>query len=126
MVEAADLTLNLLDAIYPNRQLSNTKSLQQRDIAVRYVNNIFGDRVSTLAEVEGDEEDFAHYVWAAFIEDREGEPTSESQSGGSVNYNRAQDKAPGLPMNRFGQMARGMLREQQSVGVVKGQAHFID
>jgi hypothetical protein len=125
-VEEGDLTLDKLDAVFPRRQLSGDKCLSLRSFAVNIVNENFGDDVARLSEIEGDETDFAHYVWAALILARNGESSSESQSGGSVSYNVAAAEIPDvLPNNRFGRLATKIyLRQGQSVGIVKGRSNF--
>lgn len=126
MVEAADLTLDDLDAVYPKRQLENQTSLDRlKRMAVNLTNNVYGGATRGTAEIEGDPEDFAVLVWAHYLALREGEPSSESQSGGSVAYARAQGgDTAGLSETRFGRQAQNLLGDNASVGIEKANSSW--
>jgi hypothetical protein len=126
MVSADDLTLDDLDAIYPRRQLDNEKANRLKRMAVRFTNDVFGDLVARLPEVEGDADDFTVLVWAHLVELRAGgEAASENQTGGSVSYTHLQGNIDAsLSETRYGRMARTYMREEQSIGIVTGEANF--
>lgn len=123
-VDTSDMSTTQLDAIFPKRQLGSTPTNELRDMAIRYTNQIVGGSVSRLSEVEGSEADFAHLLWAHLIAMRNGEAESESQEGGSVSYSRISGELPlDLSETRFGRQAQGYLRDNQSIGVIKGRGH---
>lgn len=125
MVAEADLELTELDALYPKRQLADDKTNALKGMAVRFTNQVTGGALSSLSEIEGPEQDFALFVWAHLVELRSGEEGSESQSGGSVTYNRNPGELQAsLSETRYGRMARGYLRNEQSIGVVKGSSSY--
>lgn len=125
-VEAADLTLDDLDAVYPKRQLENQTSLDRlKSMAVNLTNEVYGGVTRGTAEIEGNQEDFALLVWAHFLALREGEPSSESQSGGSVAYARAQaGDDHGLGETRYGRQAMNLLGSKASLGIEKASSSW--
>ncbi|MDX1744374.1 MAG: hypothetical protein R3324_00415 [Halobacteriales archaeon] len=127
-VTTADIDLDDLDAIYPRRQLDDSKALRLKSMAVGFTNHVTGGAVARLSEIEGSESDFAVLVWAHLVELRAGgERGSESQTGGSVTYaHLSGDLSATLSETRYGRMARGYLRGEQSIGVVRGQSGFLE
>lgn len=125
MVDASNLTTDDLDAVYPKRQLEDQTKLDRlKEFAVNQTNTVYGGSVRGTAEIEGDPEDFAVLLWAHFLALREGEPSNESQSGGSVAYARAQAGDDGLTETRFGRQASALLGDQASLGIEKTRSSW--
>lgn len=125
-VSADDLTVDDLDAIYPKRQLEDTQQINRlKTMAVNLTNTVFGGAVRASAEIEGDDDDFALLVWAHYLAIREGETTTESQTGGSIAYARAQQgEFEGLNETRFGRQAISLLGDNISAGIYKADASW--
>lgn len=91
------------------------------DFAEREVKGLYGGRVATLSETEGDLDDLIALVAAHKLELAEGgEAQSESATGGSVNYNTVTgENLMGWSETRYGRQALDYLRQLQSIGIVK-------
>lgn len=91
------------------------------DFAEREVKGLYGGRVSTLSETEGDLDDLIALVAAHKLELAEGgEAQSESATGGSVNYNTVTGEVPnGWSETRYGRQALDYIRQMQSIGMVR-------
>lgn len=124
-VSEDDLTLEDLDAIYPQRAMDPEKANNLKGRAVNFTNQVVGGSIAYQSEIEGPEEDFALLVWAHFCALREGESSSESQQGSSVSYSVGTSNLSAmLSETRWGRMARSYLRGEQSIGIVRGSARF--
>lgn len=120
MVETSDLDLTDLDAVYPKRQLDDSAVLDRlKEMAVNVVNDVFGGAVRARGEVEGNEVDFALWVWAHMVSLRQKEETSsESGGGGSMSWARpVGDPERWLEETRFGRTAKGYLRGEANIGI---------
>lgn len=125
-VDASDLTVDDLDAVYAKRQTEDTTQLNRlKTLAVNMTNQVYGGAVRASAELEGDPEDFALLVWAHYVKLREGgDVTSASQSGGSVAYATAQAGDGGLSETSFGRQALVMLGDNASIGIEKASSSW--
>ena len=102
-------------------QLDDDIKEQLLEEAKSEANTIYSHRVSTLPNIVGDKDIFirklAAHKWELAVG---GESNSQSQGGGSVNYNNPQGDAElNLTMTRYGREAYRMLRENQGIGVVR-------
>lgn len=117
------VTVSEVQAVYGEQEPSLSASKQQElvDVAERLRDGVFGGRVRTLQEIEGDGEDFGAYLAAHLWELAEGgEAQSQSQTGGSVNYAHLQGNVEHtLTETRYGRVCRMMLRQNASVGIVR-------
>lgn len=115
-----DTTRSDVDAVYAERGMSDSTADSLVSIANRLADNVFAGKLSTLAEVEGDEKDFKTYLAAHLWAIREGVPQSESQGGGSISYvTDPGNIEASLSQTPYGQVARSMLRDGASISVVK-------
>lgn len=101
--------------------LSTSKRDDLVSIAESLTEDVFGGRTGRNTIIEGDENDFAKYVAAHLWEQAEGgEPSGQTQTGGSVNYQHLTDNLQGsLGDSRFGRIALMFIREDASVSVVR-------
>lgn len=115
----ADTTRSDVDAVYGDRAMSDADADSLVSIANRLADDVFGGRIRTLGEVEGNEKDFKTYVAAHLWAVREGEPQSESQTGGSVNYTWSTpgEAEEALAQTHYGRMALGYTRSGASLSV---------
>lgn len=119
----ASITRSEVQNVYGNKEPSIGTS--QRDalvsIAERFTEDVVGGKVSTLAELEGNENDFAKYVAAHLWTLAEGgETQSSSQTGGSVNYGHLQGNIEQtLGETRYGRFAQALIRSSDSIGIIR-------
>lgn len=114
----ADTDRATTDSIYGDRAMSDSDADALVSIANRLADDVFGGRVRTLGEVEGNDKDFKTFLAAHLWALREGEAQSESQAGGSVSYNVVVgDVQEHLSETRYGRMAQAYLRGGASIGV---------
>lgn len=101
--------------------LSDSKKDELINIAERQVDDLYGGRVATLGEIEGNTDDLKKWVAAHLFELAEGgEPQSESGTGGSINYNTSPGELPkGWSTTRYGQQALEYVRDETSIGFVR-------
>lgn len=117
------VTVTEIQEVYGEREpaLSSSKKTALKDIAERLTQDVFGGRVARQSELEGNEEDFAKYLGAHLWEIAEGgEAQSQSQTGGSVNFQHLQTNVETtLSETRYGRLCQMMLRDQASVSIVR-------
>lgn len=115
----ADTTRSDVDAVYGNRAMSDSDADTLVSIANRLADDVFGGRIRTLGEVEGNEKDFKTYVAAHLWALREGESQSDSQTGGSVSYtwSTPAEANESLRQTHWGRMALGYTRSGASISV---------
>lgn len=124
-VEESAFDIHDVDALYAKRQMSDDRAERLREMAVRLTNNNFGGAVRGSSEIEGSEVDFAIALTAHLWALREGVAASESQEGESLSYQRlAGSPGDGLSETRYGRMAIGFLRGQQSTGIEKARSNW--
>jgi len=101
--------------------LSSSKQDELAAIAGRLRQDVFGGRVTRQSELEGDSDDFEAYLGAHLWEIAEGgELQSESQTGGSVNFQHLQTNVEStLSETRYGRVCLMMLRSKASIGIVR-------
>jgi hypothetical protein len=101
-------------------QLDSGKKEDLLDMADRRA-DLHSEQVSTLPTIEGDRDDFVKLIAAHFWELAEGgEATSESSTGGSVNYNIGNPReSVSYSQTRYGREAREHLRDEQQIGMVR-------
>ena len=118
MVEIADV-----QAVYGEQEpaLDTQKKQELVDIAGRMRSDVFGGRVTRQAELEGNSDDFEKYLAAHLWQIAEGgEVQSESQTGGSVNFQHLQTNIETqLGETRYGRLCLMMLRNKASIGIVR-------
>jgi hypothetical protein len=97
-----------------------SKKQELLDMAEREADQLYAGNVSTLPEIEGDRDDFIKLLAAHKWELAEGgEAQSESNTGGSVNYNTVTgDTIDNLSQTRYGREAESYLRNSASIGFV--------
>lgn len=103
-------------------QMDNDVKDEWLGIAQNLVSNQFGDRVATLPELQGDQDDATKILTAHCWELAQGgEAQSESSTGGSINYNTVTgDVVQSLSETRYGRMFRSeYLRDEQGIGIVR-------
>lgn len=83
--------------------------------------DIYSARVSHIPTLAGDADRFVKYLAAhKWTLAEGGETQSMSQTGGNVNYNLASaDAVDNLSHTRYGREAKKMLRDEQSIGIVR-------
>lgn len=117
------VTVDDVQAVYGEGKpaISQEKRQELVDIAERLRQNVFGGRVTRQSELEGDEDDFERYLAAHLWEIAEGgEAQSQSQTGGSVNYQHMQTNIEStLGETRYGRLCLMMLRNKASIGIVR-------
>lgn len=118
-----DITESDVDNVYGERTTAITSTKKQNlvSIAERLVDDIYAGQVGHIAIIEGNKEDFAKYVAAHLWEIAEGgETQSQSQTGGSVNYERMRrDFRNALNETRYGRQALQFIREDTSIAIVR-------
>lgn len=114
-----DTTRSDVDAVYGDRAMSDGDADSLVSIANRLADDVYGGRIRTLGEVEGNEKDFKTYIAAHLWALREGEAQSESQTGGSVNYTWSSpgDAEESLTQTHWGRQALMYLRSGASISV---------
>lgn len=117
------VTVDDVQAVYGEQEpaLSQSKREELLDIAERMKNDVYGGRVSRFSEIEGNDDDFVRYLTAHLWEVAEGgEVQSQSQTGGSVNYQHLQTNIESmLSETRYGRVALSMLRNTTSISIVR-------
>lgn len=117
----ADTTFQDVDDIYEDREMTESDAHRLVEMANRLADDVFGGRLRTLSEIEGDQKDFktllAAHIWAI----REGEIQSENLGGAtSVTYTwmsgRVEDT---LSETRYGRIARLYIRDNASIGIIR-------
>ncbi|QLG62828.1 hypothetical protein [Halorarum salinum] len=118
MVEVDDI-----QAVYGEQEpaLSTDKKQELADMAGRIRTTVFGGRVTRQSELEGNPDDFEAYLGAHLWEIAEGgEAQSQSQTGGSVNFQHLQTNVEStLSETRYGRVCLMMLRSNASIGIVR-------
>lgn len=91
------------------------------DVADRLISNQFSDRITTLPNFEGNRDDGQRLLTAHFLELIEGgESSSDSQSGGSVNFNQANPNVmDGLTETRYGRQFRDFYLRSEGMAMVR-------
>ena len=109
-----------VDALYGKRAMTDSAAQELIQMAVRLADTVYSGRIRATGEVEGDRSDFVALLAAHLWSLREGEPQSESQTGGSVSYNvLSGDVDDSLSETRYGRMAKAYVRDGSSLGVEK-------
>jgi hypothetical protein len=119
----ANITNDDIQDVYGDQAPSFDSSQQTalKDIAERLTENVFNKRLATSGQIETDNNDFAAYLGAHLWEISEGgEPSSQSQSGGSVNFNHLQTNVEQtLSETRYGRVCLLMIDDGASTSVVR-------
>lgn len=100
--------------------LEPTQKSALLEIAKNEAGDLYGGRVSTLSEQEGNRDDFVKWLAAHKFElATGGEAQNEGSQGGSVNYNTVTgDPMNSLTETRYGRVALEYLRQGQSISFV--------
>lgn len=118
-----DISTSDVQAVYGDQSPSFDSAQQDQlvQIAQNITDDVFSGRVTHQSEVEGDREDFTAYLGAHLWEIAEGgEANSQSQSGGSVNYQHLQTNLEStLSETRYGRICLMMMRTKSSIGIVR-------
>lgn len=104
---------------FPGQTSKSDSTIQDIiDEAERLTDNIYSGQVAREGELQGDRDDFIRLIALHKLTLSEGgEMQSESQTGGTVNYNLSNaGDGLGLSQTRFGREASTYLREEISIG----------
>jgi len=103
-------------------QLDDSKKDALLEMARTRVDTVYGGQVSTISIVEeGARDDVIKLIAAHLYELAEGgETTSESSTGGSVNYNSGSvQEYQALSETRYGRQAQDYLQDEAGIGIVR-------
>lgn len=118
-----EISVPEVQAVYGNKSPSFDTAQQNQlvSIAENITEDVFGGRITRQNEIEGNEADFAKYLAAHLWEIAEGgETNSQSQSGGSVNFQHLQTNIEStLAETRYGRLCLMMTRSNTSTGIVR-------
>jgi hypothetical protein len=100
--------------------LSSGKQTALRQIAERLTEDAFGGRLTTLSEIEGDEEDFTKYLAAFLWDTAEGRSLNqEFQTGNAAPVERVKsDPTSALSGNPYGEVCLLYLRNRSNIGLI--------
>lgn len=101
--------------------LDDQQKQQLLDMAEREVQGLYGGRVATIDETEGNEDDLITLVAAhKWTLAEGGEAQSESSAGGNINYNVTTGETPnGWTETKWGRQAIEYIRRNQQIGFVR-------
>jgi len=90
-------------------------------VAERLTDNVFDERLAATPQIETANSDFAAYLAAHLWELAEGgEAASQSESGGSVNFNHLQTNVQSnLSETRYGRVCLMMMDDAASTGIIR-------
>jgi len=118
-----DITAADVQDVYADQEPSFGPGQQDQlvDIAERLTDNVFDERIGRTSQIETDTDDFAAYIAAHLWEIAEGgEASSQSESGGSVNFGHLQSNAEQtLSETRYGRVCLMMMDDGASTGIVR-------
>jgi len=118
-----DITVSDVQDVYGDQSPSFGTAQQSEltDIAERLTDNVFDKRLARDPQIETSNDDFAAFLAAHLWEIAEGgEASSQSNSGGSVNFNHLQTNVEqNLSETRYGRVCMMMMDDGASTGIVR-------
>jgi len=123
MVQAADISVQDVRN-HDSKEfqaLDDAKINHHIDRAVDLTNSVYSGQSSTLSVIEGSEAFFTELLAAHRATlSMGGDPTNEGATGGDASYSVVQGSSDDhLAQTRYGREAQNMLRDEQSISVVR-------